>query len=163
MTVFLATIALMLISGMSGATFGYLGALLAIGDSPFVQHAVRRGDTVRGLVVPSDQSRTHAMSVLTDSEGDDPGMVAALTEQPASDRPLPSLTLLTPARSTPIDWMCRWCKVWASHTTRPRTLVQDEHAAHMRICPLRPEPPQGPRHRFVNGPPVQPVSSGSYS
>lgn len=161
MRIFLAAVAIMLISATTGATFGYLGATLAVG--PFVRRAERRGDMGRRHVVPSDQSCTHALSVLTDSEGDDPGMVAALTEQPATDRPLSTVTPLAAPRSNPIDWMCRWCNVWTPHSTRPRNLVQDEHAAHMRSCSLRPEPPQGPRHRFVNGPSVHPVSSGSYS
>lgn len=149
MRIFYATLALMLISATTGATFGYLGGLMAVG--PYVRRAERRGDRGRHHAVPSDQSLTKPPSVLTDSEGDDPGMVAASTEQPATDRPLPTLTPLSPARSIPIDWQCRWCKVWASLSTCPRTLVQDEHAGHMLSCPLRPNPPQGAHHRLVNG------------
>lgn len=161
MRIFLASIAILLISATTGATFGYLGALMAIG--PYVRRAERRGDMGRHRVVPSDQSCTQAPSDLTDSNGDDPGMVAAVTEQPATNWPHPTVTPLAAPRSTPIDWMCRWCNVWAPHTVRPRTLVQDEHAGHMLRCPSRPEPPQGARRWWVNSQPAAPVSSGSYS
>jgi hypothetical protein len=149
MRIFFATLVLMLISATAGGTFGYFGGLMAV--RPYVRRAERRGDRGRHHAVPSNPSLTQPQSVLTDSEGGDPGMVTASTEQPAPHRPLPTVALLAAPRSIPIDWQCRWCNIWASWSTRPRTLVQDEHAGHMLRCPLRPQPPQGARHQLVNG------------